>query len=82
MRKGKATLTPLEQAIAVTTDRRLRYDEKMKKAGNRKLTVWVPEANADLMRQLAKALCDTVEPEAVNAAIGEALTVASVGRPL
>lgn len=48
--------TPIEQAIAAQTDRRLRYDQKMREAGNRKVTLWVPEPLAEPLREAMKAI--------------------------
>lgn len=79
MAKGK---TPLEQSVAVQSGRRPRYDEKMRKAGNRKLTVWASETNAAVVRQLCRALCETASPEEANMLISDAISMARLGIPL
>lgn len=49
-------LTPLERAIVATKDRRVRYDDRMRWAGNLKLTLWCPETVSAELRELARAL--------------------------
>lgn len=50
--------TPLEQAIAEQTDRRARYDAKMRKAGFVRLSIWCPASAVDEVKALIKARSD------------------------
>lgn len=47
--------TPLEQAIANQTDRRLRYDERLREKGFKKTSLWVHPAILDDLRIIARA---------------------------
>lgn len=59
-------LTPIERAIAgEPTDRRKRYDEKMRRGGFTRVTAMLRADDAELMRQVAKKLRD--DPDAINA---------------
>lgn len=48
--------TPLERAIAVQKDRRVRYDQRMRDGGHKRLTLWCPEPFEDDVRELVKML--------------------------
>lgn len=52
--------TPLELAIAEQSDRRLRYDKRMRENGNTRITLWSPDGSAADVRELARLLTDGV----------------------
>lgn len=58
---------PMLAHIAEQKDRRLRYDGRMRKAGNRKLTLWCPDAAAADIRAIAGALIE-LGPDGVSIA--------------
>lgn len=52
--------TPLELAIAEQSDRRLRYDKRMRESGRTRMTLWSPDDSAADVRELARLLVEGV----------------------
>lgn len=48
--------TPLEQAIAEQTDKRARYDARLRQQGFKRTTIWVREDRLDQLKELVKSL--------------------------
>jgi len=46
--------TPLEVYIAQTTDRSLRYEQRMRASGLTKACVWVPTHCVDALKEMAE----------------------------
>lgn len=46
--------TPMEVYIAATTDRSIRYEQRMRKAGLTKTCVWVPTHCVDALKDMAE----------------------------
>lgn len=46
--------TPLERAIAAQTNRKARYEQAQRDAGNMRVCVWVPEHLAPTFRRIAE----------------------------
>jgi hypothetical protein len=63
MESAPVKKTPLEMAIAEKSDRRLRYDKRMREGGNTRLTLWSPDAAASDVRELGRLLMDGIGAE-------------------
>jgi hypothetical protein len=66
--------TPIEQAIAEQTDRRVIYERKMREGGNRRVTMWVPSSVWPELQELCSCLVHSDDPAQFAAAIRELTT--------
>ena len=65
--------SPLEQAIAEKTDRRVRYERSMREQGFRKTSLWIKEDCIDDVRTAVRILndCNGDHRKALQALIAE-----------